>query len=296
MRTERKRADRGTEKWAGEPADKKWLLTSIPTKRPRRRLLMETYGKITSAGPAVGEALKLSIGAGLMLSLVLACSTKPPARMDAYLGASSQEAQAATVKPSRSSADGLTAGLVVINDTTANDSAPPLSSQGLTVFTDQVRTEIEQALPIKIVKVLPPTGIKPDGRTEQFVAASREAGSGYLLLALLSSTEMNSPSTITVEGGSESFAAKQTDNFSLVEIALVDGRTGKVLVRAQGREHATLKRPIQEAVLPTNSGDGISSGIQDRSDALRVYTGKQALAEALMYFQQDKAWQKVFRD
>lgn len=288
MKTEDKRAGRGMEDRIGEPDRGRWLLA-------------ETCRWIRSAWRAVGGTLTFSIGIGLMISFLLACSTNPPSRMDAYLNPSPPEAEGMRTKPSPPKSGGLTAGLMVINDTTAKGSAPSLSSQGLTMFTDEVRAQIIQAVPINVTKVLPTTGIKADGRTEQFILASREAGSDYLLLVLLSSMEMESPSVVDVGAGSESVQATTARNFSLVEIALLDGRTGAVLVRAHGRETVSLtslNAGIPSLNYPTITRDGGGRlpwrGIQDSRDALRVAAGMQALGEAVLRF--ENAWDKAFPD
>jgi hypothetical protein len=252
-----------------------------------------------STGQVAERSRMFSIGVGLMLSLVLGCSIQPSSRIDAYLSPSPPRATGMTPMPRSPKVGGLDVGLLIINDTMADGSAPPLSSQGLAVFTDQGRVQISQAVPINITNVLPSTAIKANGKSEQFIRASQEAGVEYLLLVVISSTEMESPATFEVGAGSESFAGTSTQNYSLVEIGLLNGRTGALLVRAHARERATLKRLNNEIVashypMITRDGGGQLPWwqIQDQYDALRVASGVETLTEAAQRF--EKAWEKVF--
>jgi hypothetical protein len=295
------RGRRGVEGRTREPQWGEQRLTLISIEPQRRGLLAEARDLTGNARVAGNRALAFSIWAGLVLSLALACSAVPPSRMDAYLNPSAQEATGVPAKPTSPQASALTVGLLVINDTTAGDSAPPLSPEGLTVFTDQVRTQITQQFPINIEKVLPSTGFVASSQAEQFVLASREAGVAYLLLVLLSSTEMESPATFEVEAGSQSLEGTTTQNFSLVEIALLDGRTGAVLMRAEGREWARLNRLNAGAgaynypTITRDDGRRLSWWqIRDPYEALRVSIGVEALKETLVHF--ERAWKKVFSE
>lgn len=267
-----------------------WLCGNLPSEGSSRMMKFRQLAK---------RARMFPIGVGLFLCLVLGCSIQQPSRIDAYLSPSPLRATGMTPMPRPSKVGGLNAGLLVINDTTAESSAPPLSSQGLHVFTDQTRMQVSQAVPINLTKMLPSTAIKANGQTEQFIRASREAGVEYLVLVVISSTEMESPATFAIEVGSESFAGTSTQNYSLVEIGLLDGRTGAVLVRAEARERATLKRLNNEFVTshyPMITRDGGVRlpwwQIRDQHDALRVASGVEALTEAVQRF--EKAWENVF--
>lgn len=256
---------------------------------------------MSSAGQLTKRTPISSIGVGLVLSLVLGCSIHPPSRMDAYLNPSPLSATGLTPMPDPSKGGRLDVGLLIINDTTAEDSAPPLSSQGLAVFTEQSRVQISQAVPIRITHVLPSTAIKANGRTEQFIRASQEVGVEYLLLVVISSTEMESPATFEVGAGGESFAGTSTQNYSLVEIGLLHGRTGALLVQAHARERATLERLNNDIVAsryPIITRDGGRQlpwwQIQDQHDALRVASGVETLTGTAPLF--ENAWEKAFSE
>ena len=245
------------------------------------------------------RARMLSIGVGLLLGLVLGCSIQPPSRIDAYLGPSAPRATGMTLMSHPPKVGSLDVGLLIINDTTAEGSAPPLSSQGLAVFTEQSRVQISHAVPIRTTHVLPSTAIKANGETEQFIRASQEAGVEYLLLVVVSSTEMDSPATFEVSAGGESFAGTSTQNYSLVEIGLLNGKTGAVPVRAHARERATLERLNNDIVashypIITRDGGGQLPWwqIQDQHDALRVASSVETLTVAAQRFEQ--AWKEVF--
>ena len=112
---------------------------------------------------------------------------------------------------------------------------------------------------------------------------------------------MESPATFEVEVGSQSLEGTTTQNFSLVEIALLDGRTGAVLMRAEGREWARLNRLNAGAgaynypTITRDDGRPLSWWqIRDPYEALRVSTGVEALEEALVRF--ERAWKNVYSE
>ena len=91
----------------------------------------------------------------LLHALLLAgCSQTPIARLDSYLGLPTQGATAITTAPIDKSSGPFDVGLLVINDFSAQDSAPALSDKARAFLTDQVRRRVEVTLPIRIVTVL----------------------------------------------------------------------------------------------------------------------------------------------
>jgi hypothetical protein len=65
----------------------------------------------------------------------------------------------------------------------------------------------------------------------------------YLLVVVASATEQEYPLTIFLEWHTHSQPGLRRDNWSLLEAALIDVKTGTVLLRGEGRSMATLDRP-----------------------------------------------------
>jgi len=78
--------------------------------------------------------------------LLAGCSQTPIARMDSYLGLPTQGATAITKTPVDKSSGPFDVGLLVINDISAQDSAPALSDKARAFLTDQVRRRVNREI------------------------------------------------------------------------------------------------------------------------------------------------------
>ena len=182
----------------------------------------------------------------MFASLQFACGTETPARMNAYLGPAAKQA-ASSEAPSLPSG-GIQAGLLVINDTTAPGSAPPLSPEAFAALSEGIRVQVMNAIPISFVKVLDGNGITPTGNPQEMVNVARQEGVSYLMVAILSSNESEVPTYLPINGiiqgggGPPTTPGYEAQNFALAELALVDGQTGSPIVQTHGRAYATLYR------------------------------------------------------
>lgn len=182
----------------------------------------------------------------VLAGMLLACSTETPARMNAYLGPGAGKSASSGQQPMPEGR--IQAGLLVINDTTAPDSAPPLSPEAFAALAEGIRVQIMNAVPITFVKVLDNTGITPNGDSQEVVALARQGGLDYLMLAILSSNESEIPTYLPINGiiqgggGPPTTPGYEAQNFALAELALLDGNTGSSLVQTHGRAYATLYR------------------------------------------------------
>lgn len=168
----------------------------------------------------------------------------PPSRIADYMGA---PAKGAPEMPPPSS---IQAGLVVIPDTSAPDAAPSLPDEGLQRMAESLSQEMNQSLPIRITKVIPPEGLRPiaGGDPDQFAEFGRKHGVDYLVVVVASSTEQEYPMMVFLGWTAHSQPGLRRDNWSLLETAVVDVKAGQTLARAEGRGWATLDRPMAPGV------------------------------------------------
>lgn len=180
------------------------------------------------------------MAAVLALAAVLgACAaTTPPARLGQYLGAPSAEDSGAAL-----GADRLRAALVVVPDRTAEGASPSLPAEAAVRLAEHLQGQFTTYLPLDVQTILPAEGLQPDGGLDQFVALGRERGFDYLLVVIASATEREYPISVFVAWVVHSQPGLRRDNWSLLEVALVDVRGGRTLVEAEGRGWATLDRP-----------------------------------------------------
>ena len=240
---------------------------------------------------------------GLMTLILSSCAFQSvPERLPVYFGVDKELLASSTPIPIPS--EGVKAGLLVINDTTYPDSAPPLSKEGLEGFTHRLKTEISERFPITIVKVIDYPQFKQGQNSRQFVQVAKKEEQDYILLAVLSSSENEVPDQLSFQGGRVGLGGGRgrllgfrAENYALVELALVNGETGHPVVHANGSAWSVLERlnvPIESNVYPVVRRDLTQPPIYPKDpkghDTLRIVSADDAMSQALMHFQE--AWKK----
>jgi hypothetical protein len=197
--------------------------------------------RVPAAVPDV--VMRLSMVSGVFAAvLVSACaSSVPPSRLEQYIGPSmrAQPVSIARLPEQRP----LHAGLVVLTDTTAPDAAPSPPEEAVNQLAESLKEQISSMLPIKVEKIIPPDSIKPGGDVSQFQDLGRKHGVDYVLVTVVSSTEQEYPMTVFLGWTSHAQPGFRRDNWTLIEVALIEVESGRTLLRAEGRGWATLDRP-----------------------------------------------------
>ena len=200
-------------------------------------------------------------------------------------------------------------GLLVLNDTTAEDSAPPMSKELLDSLTDRVGGLVQKEFPITVVKILETNAVEPNSDAKQFVQLANSHGVDYMVLAIFSSAEVEYPTffafgpTQPSEGGGTPGRGSQlgfrAENYALVEMAVLDPNHDQVIVQADGRDWASLDRlnvPVESNNFPVIRRSRRVSPIfpteENAHDALRGVSGSEALDQALMHLKE--AWNEKF--
>ena len=226
-------------------------------------------------------------------SLLAACGSETPARMNAYLGPA--EGKGASSELPSMPGGKIQAGLLVINDTSDPESAPALSPEAFAALSEGIRVQIMNTLPITFVKVLDNNGITPNGDAQQMVALARQEGVSYLMLAILSSNESEVPTYLPINGiiqgggGPPTTPGYEAQNFALAELALLDGQTGNPLLQTDGRAYATLYRlnvPTESNVYPVVVRARLFNPIYPQGnnahDTLRGIAADDAIKQSVM--------------
>ncbi len=237
----------------------------------------------------------VAITAALLCGCVF--SALPP-RIEQYVGPPGEQA---TLAPKTATA-GIDTALMVVNDISAKDSAPPLSAAGLTFVTDQTRQRLEGSLPIKVVKMIAPAGPSQPPGLLPFQQIGREQGVEYLVVAVFSGAEVERADQLPLGGSQEGGGALglvpgySTSNHALVELALIQAKTGRSVIRAEGRAYATLDRlasGVTSNVYPVIRRSGRMARVfpprdKDQAhDVLRSLAGDEALEQAVYHMKLD---------
>jgi hypothetical protein len=185
------------------------------------------------------------MGCLLLFVQAAACaSTTPPRRIADYLGPQSMEEIASTPLPPRP----IHAGLVIVPDTLAPQAAPLLPDEALNRLKERLQQEMSEMTPIVIDTIISAEGVRPDGDPSELSRLGKQHGVDYLVMIIASSTEQEYPMTLLLGWVTHAQPGWRRDNWSLLEVALVDTKTGQALLRAEGRGFATLDRPAAPGI------------------------------------------------
>jgi hypothetical protein len=240
----------------------------------------------------------------LVLVLNGACSfNNTPKRLPVYLTPMPATGEAA-IKGNTLPLGDITGVLVVINDTGFQESAPGLQPGTLQNLGGYLQEEVHKQLPIQLSPVLYPDGLKPNGSADQYIQLAKDHGVPYLLLAILSSSEVEFSDRFPLGGtqggggGRGWLVGWRAENYARLELALLEGQTGKLVVSTDGQAWAVLERlavPMESNVYPVVRRAQIQAPIYPNSegdafDTLRWVSGQDAIAQAVMHL--GGAWEK----
>lgn len=235
--------------------------------------------------------------------LASGCAEKPLPRMDSYVGAKSPGDRIAVSDRFKNANGTIDAGLLLVNDASFSGSAPALSDKAKGFLADQVRQRVPTATPIQIVKVLTPPDSSQDHDVVALAGLAKKQGLPYVLLALFSSQESEVYSMLPLGGDPQQGGGRplvpgfETDNFALVELALISSAEGEIVARSHGRAWSRLNRlnfPSKSNVYPVIHRSQRVAPIyppeKDAKDVLRSIAGDEALEQAVMHL--EEAWPK----
>ncbi|MCA9472577.1 MAG: hypothetical protein MRJ96_02440 [Nitrospirales bacterium] len=240
---------------------------------------------------------------GVVLLALSGCSLQTvPERLPLYVGAENKALINSIPEEGISGQEKI--GLVVINDTTAPSAAPAFTPESLERLTHRLRAELNEQLPITIEKVIRSSELRPGQSSRQFVQLAEAENVDFFLLGLVSSVENEVPTQLSFQGGQAGLGGGlgrllgfRVENYALVELALINGKTGNPVVHANGSAWSVLERlnvPIESNVYPVVRRDLTQPPIypsdETAYETLRVVSADDAMKQALMHLR--KAWRQ----
>lgn len=226
--------------------------------------------------------------------LIAGCGLGPTPKLGSYVRIQEQPI-ADSFLQGYSTDHRLPVGLLVVNDTTEKKSAPPMTQDSITALTQQLSHQIEDQYPFQVVHVIKDPPLQ-SGNAASLSQLGKDAGVEYLVVAILSSQEVESPERLPLGGANQggggrgSLVGYETQNFSLAEIAFVEVKNGQSLFQSSGQGYATLDRlmvPVESNVYPVIHGAQRQPPIfpeeQFQYDVLRSVSAHQAINQAMLH-------------
>lgn len=183
----------------------------------------------------------------LLGTLLLAgcVAAAPPSRLTHYIAiATTGEDSALRLPASRP----VRALLVVLYDRSDPESPPGLPEAAQVRVAESLAAQLNRGYPIIVERAVTLGDVGEGGAVPDWSEVARQQRVDYLLVAVLSSIEQEYPVSVFLGWTTHRQPGLRRDNWSLVEAALVDGRTGRPLVQAEGRAMATLDRPTAPGI------------------------------------------------
>ena len=217
----------------------------------------------------------------------------PPLKLPSYLGVNSLKTEKSSLNSFVGSHKELRIGLLPVFDTSEPDSAPALSADSHRRFLVEIIQRTEELLPMKVVIVFRSTDFNPGKGPKQFVRPSLGREIDGVLVMLISDTESQSPAYLHLVPEVGSLPGFQTQNFSLIEMALLEPSDGYPLLQVHGRAYATLEHladPLGSNRFPNirrSSQEGpIFPNPDDAHEVLRMVALSDALYQAIWKFKE----------
>lgn len=190
-------------------------------------------------------------GASLLTvcALVVACaSAVPPSRMGQYLKFDQPSAPEALLKTEQRP---LTAGLVLVRDQPDQTAEAVLPEEALVRLGEMLKQDVARVLPVTVSEVLSAEGVRPQdqgGDLTRLVELAKNKGLDYLAVVVVSSAEQEYPVTLFLGWTTHAQPGYRRDNWSLLEFALIEVKSGRAVMQAEGRGWATLDRPTAPGI------------------------------------------------
>ncbi|MCA9420429.1 MAG: hypothetical protein KC592_05405, partial [Nitrospira sp.] len=167
-------------------------------------------------------------------------------------------------KLSIQSQDRLPVDMVVVMSSDHSRTNQALTDNSWLQFAARVKQEIQNQIPLSVEEVIRLEDI-PSGENVSQLDGLRASKDLDVVLVLLSANqETTGPAHLDLLPEVSAINGQQTENHATVELGLVDVKSGKLLLWALGRSHATLEQldfPLASNRYPRVRGSAMTSAI-----------------------------------
>ena len=177
---------------------------------------------------------------------LMGCATPtPPSRLTKYVGLIAAPDSA---NPALPATRPVRAALFVLTDRSAPDAPPAMPVEAQQRLAETLGHRMNQGFPISIEGVVNLGEVPIKKGPPDWVEIARQQGVDYVVVVVLSNTEQEYPASLFLGWTTHRQPGFRRDNWSLAEAALIDGRTGRPLLHAEGRAMATLDSPTAPGI------------------------------------------------
>lgn len=243
---------------------------------------------IRSLSGSVQSKSQLSIFMIVLLLMASGCSSHQP-RLLGHLEAEPESSAVLQEKLSANSSNRLQVDMALLLDESHSFMTPAEMEDSWPQFTAKAKHEIQGHIPVTMQEVLR-LNAGPVGRKSDFLRELREQVKTDLVLVVApSNREVKGPAQFDVLPEVSKLNGSQIDNYSTVELGLLDLNSGRLLLQAEGNSYATLEQldvPLASNRYPRVRGSAKTTPIFPEEDkalgTLRMVALNEALDQAVM--------------
>ncbi len=185
--------------------------------------------------------------------------------------------------------DRLPAGMVIVMSSDHSRTTQALTDNSWLQFAARVKQDVQNQIPLSVEEVIRLEDI-PSGENFSRLDGLRASKDLDVVLVLLSANqEITGPAHLDLLPEVSALNGQQTENHATVELGLLDIKSGKLLLRALGRSHATLEQldfPLASNRYPRVRGSVMTSAIYPEEgralETVRMIALHEALDQAVM--------------
>ena len=192
-------------------------------------------------------------------------------------------------KLSTNSQDRLPAGMVIVMSSDHSQTSQALTDKSWLQFAARVKQEVQNQVPLSVKEVIRLENIPSGDKFHLLDGLKATKDLDVVLLLLSADQEITGPAQLDLLPEVSRLNGRQTENHATVELGLLDIKSGKLLLRALGRSHATLEQldvPLASNRYPRVRGSAMTSAIYPEEgkalETVRMIALNEALDQAVM--------------
>lgn len=192
-------------------------------------------------------------------------------------------------KLSIQSQDRLPAGMAIVMSSDHPRTTQALTDNSWLQFAARVKQEVQNQVPLSVEEVIRLEEVPSGEKFSQLDGLRASKDLDVVLVLLSANQEITGPVHLDLLPEVSPLNGQQTENHATVELGLLDIKSGKLLLRALGRSHATLEQldvPLASNRYPRVRGSAMTSAIYPEEgralETVRLIALHEALDQAVM--------------
>ncbi len=218
----------------------------------------------------------LSVLVGMLL--IVGCQSQAPPRLPLYIGQVEGLHDAQGNRPQSLPSPLNQVGVMVVMDSSLPNAAPPLSPAMLEILENRLVKKMDEYFALQVKAIRSDQPFQATGDVTSVTHLAKSHNFDFMLLTILSSTEIESHIEIGEETMMTRMSGVEIENTGKAELALLHADSGQMALHAEGDGASSM----EQLEVPIG---GDYPRKEDAKDILRANAAEKALDQALLSLQ-----------